>query len=354
MPQKQKIAFIHEKNPENSSWTYGHELGRMHLEQTYPDQVQTFHWDNVIPDVNGLQAIDEAVAKGCTLIFTTTPRLIEASLKAAVKYPDIKILNCSVNNSYYSIRTYYGRMYEAKFLVGVLAAAMSPTDHIGYIGDYPICGSIANVNAFAIGAQMINPKAQIHLEWSRTLDWDKRRMRENPDIKIISGPEMITPETPTREFGLYGIKDDKTFNIATPIWHWGKYYEKIINNILSGSWKRSKLALNYWWGMSANVIDVICSQNLPASTARLVEFFKEALCKYEFHPFAGILRSQNGVILDNKDAHLTPEDVVSMDWLAENIVGTIPDLSELTEEAKAVVRLQGINQQKAEAIGGDK
>ena len=165
---------------------------------------------------------------------------------------------------------------------------------------------------------------------------------------------MITPETPTREFGLYGIKDDKTFNIATPIWHWGKYYEKIINNILSGSWKRSKLALNYWWGMSANVIDVICSQNLPASTARLVEFFKEALCKYEFHPFAGILRSQNGVILDNKDAHLTPEDVVSMDWLAENIVGTIPDLSELTEEAKAVVRLQGINQQKAEAIGGDK
>ncbi len=354
VPQKQKIAFIHEKNPENSSWTYSHELGRMHLEQTYPDQVQTFHWDNVIPDVNGLQAIDEAVAKGCTLIFTTTPRLIEASLQAAVKYPDIKILNCSVNNSYYSIRTYYGRMYEAKFLIGVLAAAMSPTDHIGYIGDYPICGSIANVNAFAIGAQMINPKAQIHLEWSRTLDWDKRRMRENPDIKIISGPEMITPETPTREFGLYGIKDDKTFNIATPIWHWGKYYEKIINNILSGSWKRSKLALNYWWGMSANVIDVICSQNLPASTARLVEFFKEALCKYEFHPFAGILRSQNGVILDNKDAHLTPEDVVSMDWLAENIVGTIPDLSELTEEAKAVVRLQGINQQKAEAIGGDK
>ena len=114
VPQKQKIAFIHEKNPENSSWTYGHELGRMHLEQTYPDQVQTFHWDNVIPDVNGLQAIDEAVAKGCTLIFTTTPRLIEASLQAAVKYPDIKILNCSVNNSYYSIRTYYGRMYEAK------------------------------------------------------------------------------------------------------------------------------------------------------------------------------------------------------------------------------------------------
>ncbi|MDO5425626.1 MAG: BMP family ABC transporter substrate-binding protein [Eubacteriales bacterium] len=351
-PQKQKIAFIHEKNPETSSWTYGHELGRMHLEQTYPHQVETHHWENVDPDVNGLESIEEAIDMGCDLIFTTTPRLIGASLKAAVSHPDVKILNCSVNTSYQSIRTYYGRMYEAKFLIGALAAAMSTTDHIGYIGDYPICGSIANVNAFALGARMINPRAQVHLEWSKTLDWDKNRLRNNPDIEIISGPDMITPGTPSREFGLYGIQDGKTYNIATPMWHWGKYYEKIIHNILSGSWKRSKEALNYWWGMSANVIDVICSQTLPIGTTRLIEFLRSSICADAFRPFAGILRSQDGIVQSDKDACLSPLEIVSMDWLAENVVGKIPEVEDLTEAAKAVVLLQGINQQKAEVIGG--
>ena len=356
-PQKQKIAFIHEKDQETSSWTYSHELGRMHLEQTYPDQVETYHWDNVDPEVNGEQAIEEAVQKGCSLIFTTTPRLIGASLKAAVTHPNVKILNCSVNTSYQSIRTYYGRMYEAKFLMGALAAAMSTTDHLGYIADYPICGSIANVNAFALGASMINPRAKVHLEWSRTLDWDIRKIHDNPDIRIISGPEMITPGAPSREFGLYGMKDGKTYNIATPMWHWGKYYEKIINNILSGSWKSTKEALNYWWGMAAGVIDVICNQNLPTETARLVNFLRTCICRGTLEPFYGVLNSQNGVVQADPEKALTPLEIVSMDWLAENVIGKIPDIDELTDAAKAVVLLQGIDQQKsevAETIGGVK
>lgn len=352
--QKQKIAFIHEKNEEISGWTYSHELGRMHLEQTYPEQVETYCFKDVKPDINGLEAIEEAIRRGCDLIFTTTPRLIGDSLKAAVNHPDVKILNCSVNTSYQSIRTYYGRMYEAKFLVGAIAAAMSRTDHIGYIGDYPICGSIANVNAFALGARMINPRAQIHLEWSKTLDWDERRLKENPDIRIISGADMITPDTPSREFGVYGIEDGRTYNIATPMWHWGKYYEKIINNILSGSWKRSKEALNYWWGMSAGVIDVIWSQNLPIGTTRLIDFLRSGIITGSFHPFNGILRSQDGVIQPDKNAGLSPMDIVSMDWLAENVIGKIPDTEELTEAARAVVKLQGIRQQKAEVLGGVK
>lgn len=350
--QKQKIAFIHEKNAEISSWTYGHELGRMHLEQTYPDQVETFHWDNVNPDENGMEAIEAAVAEGCDLIFTTTPRLISDSLKAAVTYPDVKILNCSVNTSYQSIRTYYGRMYEAKFLTGAIAAAMSVTDHIGYIGDYPICGSIANVNAFALGARMINPRSQIHLEWSKTLDWDENKLKKNPDIRIISGADMITPGTPSREFGVYGIEDGKTYNIATPMWHWGKYYERIIHSILSGSWKESKEALNYWWGMSAGVIDVICSQNLPIGTTRLINFLRTSICNDTFHPFYGILRSQDGVVQSDPNAGLEPLDIVSMDWLAENVVGRIPDPNELTDAARSVVLLQGIAQNKSGIIGG--
>ena len=75
-------------------------------------------------------------------------------------------LNCSVDQAYSSIRTYYGRIYEAKFITGAIAGAMAQNNRIGYIASYPIFGVPASINAFALGAQMTNPRAQIELRWS--------------------------------------------------------------------------------------------------------------------------------------------------------------------------------------------
>ena len=88
------------------------------------------------------------------------------TLKAAVEHPKVRFLNCSVNLPYTSLRSYYGRMYEAKFITGAIAGAMSGDDRIGYITSYPIFGVPASINAFALGAKMTNPRAQIELKWS--------------------------------------------------------------------------------------------------------------------------------------------------------------------------------------------
>ncbi|MFQ9448710.1 MAG: BMP family ABC transporter substrate-binding protein [Christensenellales bacterium] len=68
--------------------------------------------------------------------------------------------------SYHNVRSYYLRVYEAKFILGAIAASLSETDEIGYIADYPIYGTPASINAFALGAQLVNPRAKIVLEWS--------------------------------------------------------------------------------------------------------------------------------------------------------------------------------------------
>ena len=97
----------------------------------------------------------------------SSPRpLCRATLKAAVKYPKVRFLNCSVDQAYSSIRTYYGRIYEAKFITGAIAGAMAQNNRIGYIASYPIFGVPASINAFAPGKQMTNPRAQIELRWS--------------------------------------------------------------------------------------------------------------------------------------------------------------------------------------------
>lgn len=342
-----KIAFIYEKTSETSSWTYSHELGRLYIEQAFPGEVITTSFDHADTETQVAEAIDEAIASGCQVIFTTTPRMIQPSVKAAVQYSEVKILNCNVNTSYSSVRTYYGRLYEAKFLMGAIAAAMSTTDQLGYIADYPIYGSLANVNAFSLGARMVNPRAQVFLKWKAVKDKNALEELNEQGVYYISADDMITPKSLTREFGLLHKEEDGTLTtLASPLMHWGKFYERIVKLIRQGRWQtlntKGKEAVNYWWGMSADVLDVICSKNLPRGTNRLINFLKNSIRSGSFQPFDSDIYSRDGVRRCTENQKLTPEEIVTMNWLVENVVGSVPDLEELTDEAKDLVRLQGI------------
>ena len=344
--QNLKIAFINDKTPSTSSWTYAHELGRMHLEQTFSDNVRTIRYDNTSIDTVK-DTIEKAVSEGCNIIFTTSAAFAPASVKAAIDHPDVRILNCSVHTSHRYIRTYYARMHEAKFLMGAIAGAMAENDKLIYIADYPIHGTIANINAFALGAKMINPRAKVYLEWpcTKNCDIDADIARIQPSC--ISGKDMIIPDEASRYFGIYHMSDGEPVNLAMPLLHWGKFYEQLIRTIMNGTWKyddnpSEKKAINYWWGMSAGVVDVICSRNLPIGTQRLVDLLKKTICRGEFNPFTGILYSQDGVIQSDPYRNLSPEEIVTMDWLAENIVGHIPTEDELLENALPLFSQQGI------------
>lgn len=352
-PADKKIAFIHARTAETSSWTYSHELGRMHLEQAFDGKLQTVMFDQVDTEDETANAIDLAISAGCDMIFTTASQMISQSVKAAIQHPEVKIFNCSVNMSYSSVCTYYGRMYESKFLMGAIAASMAQGEKLGYIADYPIYGTIANINAFALGARMINPYVKVYLEWSRVKGARGQETLRREGISYISDEDMITPNKASREYGLYHREEDGTYeNLAIPIWHWGKFYERIIKLISHGSSelkdKKGKQAVNYWWGMSAEVIDVICSQNLPYGTHRLINFLKSSIRAGSFQPFDGIICSQDGTVQNEEGGSLTPSEIVTMNWLAENVIGRIPDFEELTEEAQALLRLQGVKNEETE------
>ena len=344
---KLKVAFIYEKTATSSAWTYAHELGRMHLEQKFPEEVSTIYYDNTTLD-NIEERIEDAIQQGCNIVFTTTPSFVPASVKAAIAHPDIRILSCSVNTSHRYIRTYYARMHEAKFLMGAIAGAMAENNKIAYIADYPIYGAIANINAFALGAKMINPRAKVYLEWSTKKEGNVIENIRQLQPMCVSGKDMVIPEEASRYFGLYRLDGEVPHNLAMPLWHWGKFYEQLIQTIMDGTWKyddnpSTMQAINYWWGMSSGVVDVICSQNLPIGTKRLVDLLKNTICTGEFNPFSGVLYSQEGVVQNNPNKSLTPEEILTMDWLAENVVGSIPKEEELQEASRPVISQQGID-----------
>lgn len=346
-PESLKIAFLYRKDTKTSSWAYAHELGRRHLEQVFEGRLKTTAIEQVNTDEQLKDAIDNAVAEGYNLIFATAVQMVNQCVRSAIQYPKVKFFNCAIHMPYSSVHTYYARMYEAKFLIGAIAAALSRTDKIGYVADYPIYGVLANINAFALGARMINPYVKVYLDWSRLKEQDGKKRLQQDGLLFMSDDDMITPNNPTREYGLYFKMEDGSFeNLATPIWHWGKFYERIVKNICSGSIDTSASkkdsAINYWWGMSADVIEVICSKKMPHGTHRLINFLKNSICADSFRPFDGLIYSQDGIIRCKEGESLQPKDILTMDWLAENVVGQIPKYEELTEEAQMLSGLQGV------------
>lgn len=350
VPKKFKIAFIYEKTPGTSAWTYAHELGRLHLEQSFPEELSTICYENgTLDNIDSL--LENAIEEGCNLIFTTTPPFAQASVKAAIANPKVRILNCSLNTSHRYIRTYYSRMYEAKFLMGAIAGAMAENNRLTYIADYPIYGSIANINAFALGAKMINPRAKVYLEWSTEKEVDIEEEIRKRRSSCVSGRDMVIPEEASRFFGIYHIDEFHPRNLAMPLWHWGRFYEQLIWAIIEGTWKydddpSAKKAINYWWGMSEGVVDVVCSKYLPIGTKRLVELLKSTICSDVFNPFSGILYSQTGIVADDPNGSLSPEEIMTMDWLADNVIGRIPDKAELNEQAEPIINQQGVKKEE--------
>ena len=278
-------------------------------------------------------------------------------MKIAVKYPKVHFLTCSVDQPYSSMRTYYGRIFEAKFITGAIAGAVAQDDRIGYIGSSPILGVAASINAFALGAQMTNPRAQIDLRWS-CCEGTPQADFYAEGIRVISNRDVPTQNQVYMNFCNYGTyllgNRGDLVPLASPLWVWGKFYEHVITALLAGTWKDDKRthpkAVNYWLGMDSGVIDVEFSNRLPAGVLSLANILRDGLRNKTIQPFRRRILAQDGTVKNDGSRDFTTEELLHMDWLCENVIGEIPAFDELLPMAQPLVRELGIYRDKIPAI----
>ncbi|OUQ19776.1 hypothetical protein B5E84_05935 [Lachnoclostridium sp. An14] len=346
-PGRLKVGFVHYGTALTSDWTYAHDLGRLYLEDQMGTTLTTKVYDGIRTGDGSMAAIEQAVSEGCQVIFTTSPRFLNSSIRASIRYPEVKILNCSLNTYSGHLRTYYGRLYEAKFLVGMLAGILSGSGRIGYMADFPIFGTAASINAFALGVQMVDPEAKVYLSWSSLKGGGGEQTLKDAGVSLISGPDLLAPAHAPSPYGLYRTGEPGGISLASSIWHWGKFYHRILQTIVNGRWSRSLPvsdgdSINYWWGISSGIIDVICSKSIPARSRRLMELVKDQIVNGSFQIFSGALYDQEGILRSPGAAELSPAQIIHMDWLASNVMGRLPSPEELDTEAAQMMETQGI------------
>ncbi len=355
-PDHVKVAFVHQLNPAASAWVLGHEEGRKYIEKTFGSKISVRSYYDANTQEEAEEKLEQAVADGAQVIFTTAPKLSRSTLKFAVKYPKLHFLNCSVDQPYSSIRTYYGRIFEAKFITGAIAGAMAQDDRIGYIGSNPIFGVPASINAFALGAQLVNPRAQIELRWSCCAGTPQADFFAD-GIRVVSNRDVPTQDKLYLEFCNYGtyLLDDRggLIPLASPVWVWGKFYETVIRGVLSGLWRESRQkgqGVNYWLGIDSGVIDIRLADRLPEGVRTLANLLRRDMFYGGLDPFQRRIVAQDGTVKNDGSRRFTPDELLHMDWLCENVVGEIPPFEEILPMSQSLVRELGIYRDKIPAV----
>ncbi|MCD2346221.1 BMP family ABC transporter substrate-binding protein [Clostridium guangxiense] len=337
--KKLKVGFVYARTIDSSGWTYGHELGRQYVEEILSGQISTKYIENVPENEDAYFSIKALADDGYNVIFTTSPIFRTATLKCALEYPQIKFFNCSDDKPYEHMSCYFGRIYEPRFLTGLIAGAMTKTNLIGYSATSPTSEVIASINSFALGAKIVNPYSKVKVSWTR--EWNSHAKFTNSDsvllskgCDIISNRNLKIPRDETKKYGVYSMlcSFDKDKNIpskylAAPIWNWGIYYEKILNNILNDTFRtilnmfnsNSKL-ISFWYGMDVGVVDIYYSKKyVPIEVQRLVEAMKKMITTYEFTPFMGPIYDNKGNLRLEEDEVAPSEDILSMKWFVDNV-----------------------------------
>lgn len=345
-PSRIKAAFLYTNPIETSAWNYWHEMGRLEAQEKLGDKVETV--SRVVPSrTEAENEIEKLASEGFNVIFATSPVMLNSCVEPALKHPEMKLLVSSQLAGYHHVHTYYLRFYETKFLLGMLAGILSKNGKIGYIADYPIYGTPSMINAFAVGARMVNPEARIYLNWTSLANFDKAEPFHDPEIRVVCNRDLTAPNPSNRDSGLYVREHGEIRSMAAMIPRWGVFYRHVMELMLKGVFDEASASksasLSYWWGIASDTLDIAFSARCSAPTARLIRNLQNQFHDASFTPFEGELRDQAGGIRCMEDQRLTPAEILTMDYLADNVVGSLPESDELVPGARALVMTQGID-----------
>ena len=347
-PSELKVVFLHEHNAENSAWVRAHDKGIEALQQAFPDRVFITRKEDIEPEVDAEQVLEDVAHDNADVVFTSSARMHTACLKVAAQHPKTRILNCSLNAPHPLVRTYYPRTYEVTYLLGMLAGVMARTDRVGYVAANPVYGIPAAVNAYAQGLKTVRPDAKVVLRWAclpdpaHPLDFSDR-----PDVEIFYARDNREPEGTHRDYGLCRRQPDGTLQpLGLPVWRWDTFYTEIIRSIFDGAWDSDAAgarAVNYWWGMSSGAEEIDYSKDLPAGTLQLLDLMEKMLHEDDLRIFPEDLYAQGHVLHSPEAVVYSPKELMEMDWLDECVEGALPHYDELDVKTHVLMAINGLN-----------
>lgn len=259
-------AFVMDGRVGDQGWSWSHGQARERLEEQY-DWIDTASREEV-DAADAEQALTDFAQRDYDIIFTTSVTFQDSTPRVAEEFPDTYFANANGLNwrPEENMSRYTYRLYEPSYATGVLAGHMTESDLLGYVGAVPIPLNIRDLNAFALGAESVNPDITVEARWTNAFfaPQDAQTIARNladegADVfagymdSIAVSEEFANLEVLGRNWATrLNVEAAGEWNLAVPIVNWDAYYAEQVEAIRDGEWEPTE----FWGGLETGMVEM--------------------------------------------------------------------------------------------------
>lgn len=332
-----KVAFVYVSPASEEGWSRQHDLARIALEKVYGDKVKFTTVENIPAGADSERVLRDLAQQGNKLIFATSFGYMNSVLKVAKEFPDVKFEHATGYKTAPNVANYSACFYEARYLAGKLAGAMTKTNVLGYVAAVPIPEVLQGINAYTLGAQSVNPNVEVRVVWTsawydpgKESDAAKTLVGQKADVLthhtdspavVAAGEDM---KVPVISYNTSMKRIAPTMLLGGVVQSWEEFYTGRINAAMDGTWKSQSI----WGGIPEHMVNLVdIRSDAPQSVQDDIQAAYNKMAAREFSPFTGPIVTNEGqtVVEAGKTA---PDDVLlNMNWLVKGVVGKVPTMN---------------------------
>lgn len=330
---KTKVCFVHVGSKTDGGWTQAHDIGRQQLQEHFGDKIETPYLENVPEGPDAERAIERMARSGCAIVFTTSFGFMDATLKVAEKFPDVKFEHATGYKTAANVATYNSRFYEGRFINGQIAGKMSKTGVAGYIASFPIPEVVAGINAFLHGARTVNPDFKLKVIWVNTW-FDPGKEADAAKALFDQGVDVLTQHTDTtapmqvaeeRGMKAFGQASDMiaagpTAQLSAIVDTWAPYYIKRTQAVMDGTWT----SVQTFDGLKDGILSMAPYTNMPDDVKAMAMDTEAKIKSGELKPFSGPINKQDGSAWLKEGESADDGTILGMNFYIEGVDDKLP------------------------------
>ncbi len=327
-----KVGFVYVGPVGDHGYSYQHDQGRKAVEKELG--VKTTYVESVQEGADAERVIRQLASSGHNIIFTTSFGFMNATVKVAKSFKNVKFEHATGYKRAANVSTYSARFYEGRTVLGTIAGMMTKSNVVGYIGSFPIPEVIRGIDAFTLALRKVNPKAIVKVVWVNSW-FDPGKEGDAAKALIDQGADIITQHTDSpaplqvaESRGVYGFgqaSDMRSFapkaQLTAIVDNWSNYYIERVKAVMDGTWKSTDV----WYGLKQGMVKLApYGDAVPADVRKAADEVKQSIIDGTLHPFQGPIKNQKGELVVKAGEVISDKDLLGLNWYVEGVEGSIP------------------------------
>ena len=326
--QTYRVGVLMIGDATTSSWNAAHMQGLAKAASTLGLTLQ--YKENVTSETCRAAA-DMLIADGCNIIVSTSIAFEPSMLEAADAHHDVMFLQATGTQVRPNLMPYMGRMYQARYLAGIVAGRTTKTGKIGYIASTEIPEVVRGIDAFTLGVRRAAPTARVYVHyinsWSKDNDAQaatEALLAAEPDVDILAmHADTYSPLDVARAHGIRAIGCNiaspgyQDILLTAPVWHWETIYETYLQAAMKGR----RVAQSGLAGIETGIVGLApIASDVSPETVRSVRQIETLLEDGEADVFYGPVVDADGKIRVPEGENLPDTELFDrLDWYVEGV-----------------------------------